>query len=129
MGQGDPGSQHQAGVIHALDWEGTMKLPRRTFLHLAAGAAALSALPQVAKAQAYPTGPVRIVVRSARGGAEDIVARIIAQWLSERLGRPFVVETRPGAGTNIGPEGVVRAPADGYTLLMVAPAAAYNATL
>src|SRR5882672_4830979 len=107
-----------------------MKFPhRRQFLHLAAGAAALPAVSHVAMAQAYPTRPVRIVVPFAPAGAADIVARIMAQWLSERLGRPFVVENRPGAGTNIGTEAVVREPADGYTLLMVAPAAAYNATL
>src|SRR5262245_46893260 len=96
-----------------------MRLPRRKFLlHLAAGAAALPALSRIARAQAYPSRPVRIVVPFAPAGAADTVARIMAQWLSERLGRPFVVENRPGAGTNIGTEAVVRAPADGYTLLM-----------
>jgi tripartite-type tricarboxylate transporter receptor subunit TctC len=107
-----------------------MKLPhRRQFLHLAAGAAALPEVSRIARAQSYPTRPVRIIVPFAPAGAADIVTRVMAQWLSQRLGRPFVVENRPGAGTNIGTEAVVRAPADGYTLLMVAPAAAYNATL
>ena len=106
-----------------------MKLPRRQFLHLAAGAAALPAVSRIARAQAYPSRPVRIIVGFAAGGATDIVARLIGQWLSERLGQPFVIENRPGAGSNIGTEAVVRAPADGYTLLLVAPANAINATL
>ena len=97
-----------------------MKLPhRRQFLHLAAGAAALPAVSRVARAQAYPTRPVRIIVAFAAGGAADIIARLMGQWLSERLGQPFIIENRPGAGTNIATEAVVRAPADGYTLLMV----------
>ena len=96
-----------------------MKLPRRKFLHLAAGAAALPAVSRVAWAQAYPTRPVRIIVGFAAGGATDILARLIGQWLSERLGQPFVIENRPGAGSNIGTEAVVRAPPDGYTLLLV----------
>ena len=99
-----------------------MKLPRRTFLHLAAGAAALPAVSRIARAQAYPTRPVRIIVGFPPAGATDIVARLIGQWLSERLGQQFIVENRPGAGSNIGTEAVVRAPADGYTLLLVAPA-------
>ena len=106
-----------------------MKLPRRQFLHLAAGAAALPAVSRIARAQAYPTRPVRIIVPVAPGAGIDIVARLIGQWLSERLGRPFVIENRPGAGSNIATEAVVRAPADGYTLLLVTPANAINATL
>src|SRR5712675_153415 len=107
----------------------TVKLPRRTFLHLAAGAAALPTVSRVAWAQAYPSRPVRIIVPAAPSGAFDIMARLIGQWLSERLGQPFIIESRPGAGTNIGTEVVVRAPADGYTLLLVPPPSAINATL
>ena len=106
-----------------------MKLPRRQFLHLAAGAAALPALSHIARAQAYPTRPVRIVVGFAPGGGADIMARLIGQWLSERFGQPFIIENRPGAGSNIGTEAVVRAPADGYTLLLVLTPNAVNATL
>ena len=106
-----------------------MKLPRRNFLHLAAGAAALPAVPRLAWAQAYPTRPVRIIISTAAGGTGDILARLLGQWSSERLSQPFVVENRPGGGTNIGTEAVVRAPADGYTLLLVAPPNASNATL
>ena len=106
-----------------------MKLPRRKFLLLAAGAAALQAAARSASAQAYPTRPVRIVVGFAAGGSTDIGARVIGQWLQERLGQPFVIENRPGAGTNIATESVVRAPPDGYTLLMVGPSSAVNATL
>jgi tripartite-type tricarboxylate transporter receptor subunit TctC len=106
-----------------------MKLPRRNFLHLAAGAAALPVVSRVAWAQAYPTRPVRIVVGLAAGGPADLVARLIAQWLSERLGQPFLVENRTGAATNIATEAVVRAPADGYTLLFVTAANAINASL
>src|SRR6516165_6339002 len=94
-----------------------MKLPRRTFLHLAAGAAALPAFSRLTRAQAYPTRPVRVIVPFAPAGDTDLVARLIGQWLSERLGQPFMIENRPGAGTNIGTEAVVRAPAAGYTLL------------
>jgi len=107
-----------------------MKLPhRRQFLHLAAGAAALPAASRFAWAQAYPTRPVRIIVGTPAGGGLDIVARLVGQWLSERLGQPFVIENRPGAGTNIGTEVVVRAAPDGYTLLLIVTANAINATL
>jgi tripartite-type tricarboxylate transporter receptor subunit TctC len=106
-----------------------MKLPRRQFLHLAAGAAALPALTRVARAQAYPARPVRIIVGVAAGGTLDILARVMGQWLSERLGQPFIIENRPGASTNIATEAVVRAPANGYTLLSVSPSNAINATL
>jgi tripartite-type tricarboxylate transporter receptor subunit TctC len=106
-----------------------MKLPRRRFLRLAAGAAALPAISRTARAQAYPTRPVRIVVAAAPAGALDITARLMGQWLSERLGQPFVIENRPGAGTNIGTEAVVRSPPDGYTLLLVGSPNAVNATL
>ena len=105
-----------------------MRLPRRKFLHLAAGTAALSAVPRIARAQSYPTRPVHLIVGFPPGGAVDITARMIGQWLSERLGQ-FVIENRPGAGTNIATEVVVRAPADGHTLLMISPPAAINATL
>src|SRR5262249_25837406 len=106
-----------------------MKLPRRNFLHLAAVAAALPAASRLTWAQAYPTRPVRIIVGFPAGGGVDIIARLMGEWLSARLGQPFVIETRPGAGTNIATEAVVRAPADGYTLLMVGPTQAINATL
>src|SRR5262249_29587867 len=106
-----------------------MKLPRRNFLHLAAVAAVLPVVSRIAWAQAYPSRPVRIVVGFAAGGGADIVARLIGQWLSERLGQPFVIENRPGAASNIGTEAVVRAAADGYTLLLAASPNAFNATL
>ena len=107
-----------------------MKLPhRRHILHLTAGAAALPAVSRVAWAQTYPTRPVRLIVGVAAGGGTDIVARLISQWLSERLGQQFIVENRPGAGSNIATEVVVRAPPDGYTLLTVGAPAAINATL
>jgi tripartite-type tricarboxylate transporter receptor subunit TctC len=108
-------------------WEGTM-VPRRKFLHLAVGAAALPALPRNASAQAYPTRPVRIIVGAPPGGGQDLSARLISQWLSDRLGQPFILEYRPGASTNIATEAVVRARPDGYTLLL-APTANANATL
>ena len=105
-----------------------MKLPRRKFLHLAAGTAALPAV-SLAWAQAYPTRPVRLIVAVAPGGGTDILARLMGQWLSERLGQPFVIENRPGAGSNIGTEAVVRAPPDGYTLLLASSANAIAASL
>jgi tripartite-type tricarboxylate transporter receptor subunit TctC len=106
-----------------------MKLPRRKFLQLAAGTAALPAVSRFARAQGYPSRPVRIVVGFPAGGGSDITARLMGQWLSERLGQPFVVENRPGAATNIATEAVVRAPADGYTLLLATVSNAINATL
>jgi tripartite-type tricarboxylate transporter receptor subunit TctC len=107
-----------------------VKLPhRRNFLHLAASAAALPAAPRIACAQAYPTRPVHLIVGFAAGGPQDIVMRLIGQWLSERLGQSFVIENRPGAGGNVGAETVVRADPDGYTLLSVSSPNAINATL
>jgi len=106
-----------------------VKLPRRSFLHLVAGAAALPTMSRIAWAQAYPTRPVRLIVPVAPAGASDITARLIGQWLSERLGQQFVIDNRPGGGNNIGTEAVVRAPADGYTLLVAATPNAVNATL
>jgi tripartite-type tricarboxylate transporter receptor subunit TctC len=106
-----------------------MKLPRRRFLHLAAGAAALPAVSRITWAQTYPTRPVRIIAATAPGGGPDILARLMGQRLSERLGQPFVIENRPGAGTNIGTEAVVRAPPDGYTFLLVSTSNAINAAL
>jgi tripartite-type tricarboxylate transporter receptor subunit TctC len=105
-----------------------MKLPRRQFLHLLAGAAALPAVSRIARAQTYPSRPVRIIVGFAAGGGFDITARLMGQWLSERLGQPFVIENRPGAAGNIGTEAVVRAPPDGYTLLLCGNPNAINAT-
>src|SRR5262245_15683343 len=106
-----------------------MKLPRRNFLHLAAGAAALPAVSRLAWAQNYPTRPVRIIAATAPGGLPDILARLIAPWLSGRLGQQFVIDNRPGGGGNIGTEAVVRSPADGYTLLLCGTFNAINATL
>src|SRR6516164_7974270 len=106
-----------------------MKLPRRNFLHLAAGAAALPVVSRMARAQAYPTRPLRWIVGFPPGGGADTVARIAGQWLSDRLGQPVIIENKPGAGTNIATEAVVRAPADGYTLLLVTAANAINTSL
>jgi len=106
-----------------------MKLPRRQFLHFAAGATALPAVSRIAAAQAYPSRPVRIIVPFAPGGATDIIARLVGQWLSERLGQQFVTENRPGAGSNVGTEVVVNAPPDAYTLLQVGASSAINMTL
>src|SRR5262245_47804717 len=106
-----------------------MKLPRRQFLHLAAGAAALPAVSRIAWAQAYPTRPVRVIVGFAPAGGVDLIARLISQWLTERLGQPFVIENRPGGGSNIATDAVVRALADAYTLLLVSAANAINTTL
>jgi tripartite-type tricarboxylate transporter receptor subunit TctC len=105
------------------------RIPRRTFLQLAAGTAALPSLPGAGRAETYPTRPVRLIVGFAAGGPTDIVARLVGQWLSERLGQPFLIENRSGAGSNIATEAVVSAPADGYTLLLVAPANTINAAL
>jgi len=106
-----------------------MKLPRREFLRLAGATVALPALSRVARAQTYPTRPVRLIIGYPPGGSADITARLTGQWLSERLGQPFVIESRPGAGTNIATEAAARATPDGYTLFLVAPANAINATL
>jgi len=106
-----------------------MRLPRRQFLRLAAGTAVLPALPRLARAQTYPARPVRWLVGFAAGGPQDIVARLLGQSLSERLGQQFVIENRPGAGGNIATEAAVRAPADGYTILMIGPSATINVTL
>ena len=106
-----------------------MKLPRRKFLHLAAGAAALPAVSRIARAQTYPARPVHLIVGLPAGSTPDILARLVGQSLSERLGQQFVIENRPGAGGNLGTEAAVRAPPDGYTLLLVLSAYAVNATL
>jgi Tripartite tricarboxylate transporter family receptor len=116
-----------SGAVSGRD--GVLKLPRRTFLYLAAGVAALPAMSRFAWAQAYPARPVRIIVGFAPAGGTDIMARLIGQWLSERLGQQFVIENRPGAVSNIGTEMVVNAPPDGYTLLVATFVNAVNATL
>jgi Tripartite tricarboxylate transporter family receptor len=106
-----------------------MNLLRRQFLHLAAGAAALPALSRMSWAQTYPSRPVRLLIGFSAGGGADIVGRLIGQWLQERLGQPVVIENRPGAGTNVATEALVRAPADGYTLGLIGLPNAINATL
>jgi len=124
-------SQHRLYPAVASKFVGypPMTLPRRQFLHLAAGAAALPAMPRIARAQPYPSRPVRIIIPFPAGQATDTVARLMGQSLSERLGQPFVIENRTGAGGNIGTETVVRATPDGYTLLLVGLSNAINATL
>jgi tripartite-type tricarboxylate transporter receptor subunit TctC len=106
-----------------------MTFPRRRFLQLAASAVVLPAISAIAAAQSWPARPVRLIIGYTPGGSADLTARLMGQWLSERLGQPFVIENRPGGGTNIATEAVVRAPPDGYTLLLAAPANAINATL
>src|SRR5262249_42033718 len=118
-----------SGSVRDEDGQPPHLLGRRRFLHLAAGAAALPAVTRVAWAPAYPARPVSIIVPFAPAGSSDITARLIGQWLSERLGQQFVIDNRPGGGGNIGTEAVVRAPADGYTLLLVGGFNAINATL
>ena len=127
MGQGGQVLRRQAELI-AMTRDG-MKLPRRRFLHLAAGAAALPALPRIAHADAYPSRPVRMLVGSTPGAAPDVVARLFGQWLAERLGQPFVVENRPAGGGNLAAEPVVRAPPDGYMLLVFSASNAIDTTL
>jgi tripartite-type tricarboxylate transporter receptor subunit TctC len=123
------GARGALRAAHLYRREHAMRLLRRQFLHLTAGAAALPAMSRIAKAQAYPSRPVRIIVGFAAGGFSDIVARLMGQWLSERLGQPFVIENRVGAASNIAAELVTRAPADGYTVLVFNVSAAINATL
>jgi tripartite-type tricarboxylate transporter receptor subunit TctC len=118
-----------SGSVRDEDGQPPHLLGRRNFLHLAAGAAALPVVSRFAWAQAYPSRPVRMIVPVAPGGAQDTLARLMGQWLSERLGQPFVIDNRPGGGSNIGTEAVVRAPADGHTLLLIPPDSAINATL
>src|SRR5262249_19066924 len=118
-----------SGSVRDEDGQPPHLLGRRNFLHLAAGAAALPTFSRMARAQSYPTRPVRIIVGFDAGGPNDILARLIGQWLSGRLGQPFVTETRTGAATNIATEAVVRAPPDGYTILLASTTNAINATL
>ena len=120
---------HSRGVLNRLSEAAVMKLERRKLLKFAGVVVATPMISQIARAQAYPTRPVRFIHGYVPGGSADITARLIGQWLSDRLGQPFIVESRPGAGSNIGTEAVVRANPDGYTILLVAPANAINATL
>src|SRR6516162_7798748 len=106
-----------------------MKLPRRNFLHLAGGAAALPAVSRIARAQAYPTRPVRLLIGFAPGGTQDVVGRLLGQWLTERLGQQVIIENRPGAASNIAAEAAIRSPPDGYTLFMIGPNNAINASV
>src|SRR5205807_1823301 len=116
-------------ILPALSWKALMKRSRRKFLHLAASAAALAAMPRLAWAQSYPTRPVRIIVPFPAGQATDTIARLIGQSLSERLGQGFVIENRTGAGGNIGTEAAAHATPDGYTLLLAGLSSAFNANL
>src|SRR5262245_55994425 len=133
MGQAHQVCRHQAGVncgrFANVEGRDKMRLPRRQFLRLTAGAAGLPIVSCIARAQAYPSRPVRLIVPVAPGGTSDILARLMGQWLSERLGQPFIIENRPGAGNTIGTEAVVRAPADGYTLLLCGVPNATSATI
>jgi tripartite-type tricarboxylate transporter receptor subunit TctC len=123
-------SRRDAGMLHRHPLRVyATKFPRRRFLHAVAGAAALSGVSRIAWAQTYPSRPVRIIVGFPAGGSTDTLARLMGQWLSEQLGQQFIIENRPGAASNIATEAVVRAPTDGYTLLVVTPPNAINATL
>src|SRR5262249_20342077 len=124
-----PFAQCKSNLQSTAAWEGAMQRSRRHFLHLAAGAVALPAVARMARAQAYPTPPARLISGFPAGGINDLLARLIGQRLSERLGQQFVVENRPGAAGNIATEAAVRAPPDGYTLLMLTVTHAINATL
>src|SRR5262249_5019429 len=126
------GRERQGGIsrfVADMLERDAVKLPRRNFLHLAAGAAALPAVSHFAWAQAYPTRPVRLIVGFPGGTTGDILIRLMGQWLSDRLGQPFIIENRPGAAGNVATEQVVRAAPDGYTLLLAVPANAINASL
>ena len=116
----------ESGVDAPVGSGGEKEMRRRRFLELAAGAVASSAIASVARAQSYPTRPVKLIAGAAPGGAPDLFARIVADWLSPRLGQPLVVDNRPGAGSNLATEAVVRAPADGHTLLMVTAMNAFS---
>src|SRR5262249_10814998 len=122
------GSRVELPIHGQLQRVSTMRLHRRKLMRLAAGMMALPAVSRIAAAQGWPARPVHLVAGFAAGGPTDVVARLIGQWLSERLGQPFVVENRPGAASNLATESVVRSPADGYTLLLAASANAINAT-